>query len=369
MKELVLQDLKTSFSSDKRIVFKEEFIDDKKIVIVFYQIADNNLWYSNPLALELRGSVFDYDTGECVSRAFEKFFNLNENLLVQQSNLDFTNAIKMNKRDGSLIISMVLNDKVYLKTKKSFYSEVAIEAQQTYKNLDYSLDFLIRFLDDEGYTTLLEYTSPNYQIVLDYGKEPTFMVLGARHKKTGVYYDMKTLEILCKLYEVPFIGFSECDIDDLLSKVKTETNIEGWVIQLQSGQRIKIKTDWYRLRHSVKTKFRERDIAELVVNEQIDDIKSVIIESGLDISLLEEIETRVINELLEIQEYVDNAVKSVLNQDIRDIVVKYKNDIHSFLIIKKYKNNDVDLTDDIKKVWIKHYLKQYPLTCVYNSKF
>lgn len=112
------------FREDKRVIFKEEIVASKKFTIVFYQIADNEYWYL-PLAKETRGHTFDED-GNLVSGTFEKFFNLNENGFTLQNELDFTNARFFDKVDGSMITSIVIKGKVHLKTKKSFYSDVAI---------------------------------------------------------------------------------------------------------------------------------------------------------------------------------------------------------------------------------------------------
>lgn len=130
-----LQELKLQFGSDKRVVFKEEIVDSETFTIVFYQIADNQFW-EQPFATEVRGHVFD-STGKCVSAALEKFFNLNEQKNTQQDVLDFTNCVSYEKEDGSQITTLVLNDKVYLKTKKTFYSDVAINANKNIKTNEF----------------------------------------------------------------------------------------------------------------------------------------------------------------------------------------------------------------------------------------
>ena len=110
---------------------------------------------------------------------------------------------------------------------------------------------------------------------------------------------------------------------------------------------------------------RERDVAEMIVDETIDDVKSIVVESGQDIKLIEAIETRVVDELIEIKKYVENQVRISQGQDIRKIAERYKKDSHSALIIRTFKNQEVDYV----KFWKKQYLKQYSLKCVYNTKF
>ena len=355
-----LQELKLQFGSDKRVVFKEEIVDSETFTIVFYQIADNQFW-EQPFATEVRGHVFD-STGKCVSAALEKFFNLNEQKNTQQDVLDFTNCVSYEKEDGSQITTLVLNDKVYLKTKKTFYSDVAINANKNIKTNEISL---VKHLDEFGYTSIFEYTDPEWQIVVNYGNTPKFTLLAARHKETGEYLTREILESVAIIFDVTIVKEYKLSLEEMLSEVDNVTEREGYVILLKNGTRIKLKFSWYSIQHRVRTMMRERDVAEMIVDETIDDIKSVVVDSGQDISLIENIEKRVVSELTEIREYVENQVRISQGQDIRKVAERYKKDSHSYLIFRTFKGQDVDYV----KFWKDYYLKQYSLKCVYNTKF
>lgn len=76
--------------NDKRIQFKIEKPDGcTEVVIISYMIADNELW-KIPNSFETRGIAFDKNTGECLARPFEKFFNLNETEFTQYDHLKNT---------------------------------------------------------------------------------------------------------------------------------------------------------------------------------------------------------------------------------------------------------------------------------------
>ena len=283
-------------------------------------------------------------------------------LSTQQNVLDFTNAIAYEKEDGSQITTLVLNDKVYLKTKKSFYSEVAINANENIKPNEIEL---VKHLDEFGYTTIFEYYDPEWQIVVNYGDTPKFTLLCARHKETGEYLTREILESVAIIFDVTIVKEYKLTLKEMLSEVDTVTGREGYVILLKNGTKVKLKFSWYRTQHRVRTMMRERDVAEMVADETIDDIKSVVIDSGQDISLIEAIEKRVVSELTEIREYVENQVRISQGQDIRKVVDRYKKDLHSYMIIRTFKGQEVDYV----KFWKDYYLKKYSLKCVYNTKF
>lgn len=69
--------------------------------------------FSNPIVREARGAVFVEDTWECVSRAFDKFFNYAE---PNASIIDWVTARVMEKVDGSLMRIFYCEGEWYLIT-------------------------------------------------------------------------------------------------------------------------------------------------------------------------------------------------------------------------------------------------------------
>ena len=113
----------------KEIRHSTEYVDGKTMHIFCYMIATPEL-FINPLERECRGIVFN-DLGECVCRPFHKFWNIAEREETLPQNIDWDNIGPITlKYDGSLLTPVVINEKIFWKTKKSFYSSVAQEVQK-----------------------------------------------------------------------------------------------------------------------------------------------------------------------------------------------------------------------------------------------
>lgn len=288
----------------------------------------------------------------------------------RKENLDFNKCIGYEKKDGSQVTGLVLDSNnsicdeqtVFFKTNKSFYSDVAINAN---KNATLNEINLTIHLDECGYTSIFEYTDPEWQIVVNYGDKPTFTLLAARHKVTGEYLSREILESVALIFDVVIVKEYHLTIDEMLSEVDNVKGREGYVILLANGTRLKLKFDWYRIHHRVRTEMRTRDIAELVADSLIDDVKSVIVESGENLALIEEIERQVVGELLAIQEYVEHEVNMSKGMLIKDVAAKYRKDACGWLILQHINGQEVKYI----KFWKTNYLKKYPLKCVYNPNF
>lgn len=356
-----LDHLRQKFGQDKRVVFKDEVVGNKKVVLVFYQISDNSFW-KLPFALETRGHVFDAETGECLSAGFEKFFNINENGFTQLKDLRFAGARYYEKCDGSMCPTMVVDGEVFVRTKKSFYSDVALSAS---RNLTDKERNVVLLLNDFGYTAIFEYVDPSWQIVLNYGK-PQFVLLAARNRITGEYLDFQTLSDIAFTQNVQIIKqYKEVTIDSCLKEVEEITGREGYVIHLASGQRVKLKFRWYLDMHRIHTALRMRDVAEMIIDEKVDDIKSAIIEHDLDVSLIEKIEQQVVSEMIAIQKQVEQEYEYVKEWSFERVAKVYKGSPLSDCIFRKMRGREIDF----KQVWKNIYLKQYPLTNIYNENF
>ena len=115
---------------EKSVQFKEEIVDGVSLITVCYMISNDKLW-NMPLGRECRGHSFRKDTGEIVSLAYNKFFNISEKEETQLNNINWNDDYEAtSKVDGSLITFALINNKVVCKTKKSYYSDVAILANK-----------------------------------------------------------------------------------------------------------------------------------------------------------------------------------------------------------------------------------------------
>ncbi|MBX9837859.1 MAG: hypothetical protein K2X69_06035 [Silvanigrellaceae bacterium] len=244
---------------------------DNGATVVCYNIS-NDKSFSTPAEKEARGIAFD-SNGLLISRPLHKFFNLAEREEVQPKNLDFNSIVAgFDIMDGSMITTGFINNSFFAKSKKSFKSDVAVSAEKFCTSNHKYIEFT-KYCSLAMLTPIFEYTSPENRIVLRYEKE-NMTILHIRHNFTGEYLMPSEVQVLAEKFDIsynrPIFG-REMDMPSLVKSLSTVEGIEGYVIQFKNGEMIKIKTKWYMDLHHVVNFQRKRDIANMVVEETIDD--------------------------------------------------------------------------------------------------
>lgn len=361
-----LSDLKHLESVDA-VRFKTETVNGNEYTIVSYMISDPSLWDMN-LGLETRGHTFN-SNGDAVSLPFEKFFNFRENKYTQPEVIGDLKVVNVfDKRDGSLITPVMDSERVItFKSKKSFYSDVATKVNSgDFANQRNLAEFMMQ---NGNITPIFEYTDREFQIVVDYGEKPELTLLAARYNDTGKYVPWENLTSLANVFDVPLIkrfDFPTTTLSELENILKYAENIEGFVVELENGMRVKLKAPWYLRLHHVNTDLRERDIAELFIDEELDDIKSSISLAGKSLDKIEDIERRVSIEVEAISHGVTELAGLISVEPTRkDAALKYAK-LPLFGLAVKQLDGKVA---DINAFWKKTYLKDYSLKCVYNENF
>jgi RNA ligase len=218
---------------------------------------------------ECRGLIFDTD-GNIMSRPFHKFFNVNEREETQTHVLDMTQPhVIMEKMDGSMIRPILVNGVMRLATKMGV-TDVALMAES------YLVDSTPHFKTYEwlkrcvlsGVTPIFEYVAPTNKIVIEYS-EPRLVLLAMLNNFSGNYYmpHSAPFEI------VPQYGSVEGGLGEYIARAREMQGREGDIIRFADGHMVKIKNDWYVRIHKTKDLVRtDRNIADIIVNEQLDDI-------------------------------------------------------------------------------------------------
>lgn len=281
--------------------------NDTRVVCYIYTDKDA---FANEWERECRGITFDAD-GKIISRTLHKFFNLGEREAYHVNRLDFTKVKAIfPKLDGSMISTYVLNGEVVAKSKNSHISDVAIKANAYIQaHSEY-----IRFCTDlfnRGLTPTFEFTSPNNRIVVKYDKTE-LTLLQVRDNVTGVYLDIQEV---AKGYDITVLAseYSNGDnFDELLKKIETMEDVEGFIVMFENGDMVKIKTPWYiGLHHSVTFK-RYRDIAKLVLSESLDDFRGFLAlkdYDGICTATIDSIEKTILDEITEMKSAVTAKVE------------------------------------------------------------
>jgi RNA ligase len=134
--------------------------------------------------------------------------------------------------------------------------------------------------------------------------------------------------------------------------------VEGWVIQFNNGDMVKLKTKWYLERHRAMTFLRERDIALMTLHESIDDLKSLLVGEGADITEILKIEADVVHRIDEMIESITSTFEQWKHLERKDFALKFgrtgENHAHFGLMMHLYSEKE----PDYKNYFEKNYLKE-----------
>lgn len=274
---------------------------------------------------ECRGIIFDHG-GNLMSRPFHKFFNISEKEETQIHAIDMSQPhVIMEKMDGSMIRPIWLYDRVYLATKMG-RTDIAVEAEKLL-SLD-QWDWLEAVMNT-GVTPLFEYIAPTNKIVIEYG-EPKLVLLAMRNNFTGNYY----MPYHTPFEVVPQYGSVDGGLAEYIERARQQQGREGDIIRFADGHMLKIKNDWYVRIHKTKDIIRtERNIADLIVNEQLDDVLPLL--DATDLKTVREYETRfdaALENVLGRLEGLVNLAKVLHGGNKKDVAInfipnlKYKDD-------------------------------------------
>jgi RNA ligase len=338
-----IRDLQPFVSDLSEIRFFEQ---SNQTIIACYLVAKEDT-FNTPHARECRGITFDAVSGKIICRPLHKFFNINERPDTHYEVLPKVDRIvrMMDKMDGSMLSPALVQGQIDFKTKKSFESDVAQSAKRWVfdpKRKQY-VEFCLSLLH-AGLTPIFEYVSPSARIVLIYETE-MMTLLHVRDQITGAYLalDDPFLKDLIARYDIPCVqSVSSERFTTLMDDLKVLELIEGFVVQYDDGHMVKAKTEWYLKLHRSVTFLRERDVAELVVLEKIDDLKSAIAEIQGQMAHILEIEKDVVKRLTEIEDTVDTIYEEIKDLDRKTVAIRYLNHPYFSLIMTRYAKKEVD---------------------------
>lgn len=262
---------------------KKTEVDGVPVSIFNYRLATlmdflAPLGESSPVqASELRGLTFVHDKNIQRYLAMHKFFNLEQTNFYMYSDVKDKTVLKVSdKADGSMIGVVPIKGKLYAKTKVAFESDQAKWSNQLIER-DPKLKEFLEEAVRLGLAPIMEYVSWNNQIVLEY-KATELLLLQLRDQNTGEYLDVHDHELV-KHYGIKTVSKDPLEsLESLMEKKKTVEGREGWIVHLDDGQMLKIKTQWYLDRHGLLMEglVRENSIVQMVLNETLDDAMSLV---------------------------------------------------------------------------------------------
>lgn len=234
---------------------------------------------SGAVRRECRGLIF-YPNGRIMSRSVHKFFNCGEREETLPDRIDLSQPhVVMEKMDGSMIRPIIQNGGLRLATKMGL-SDQALQAEQWLHSHSHSahLQQWLKWCIDLEVTPIFEWVSPNNQIVLHY-EESDLVLLAVRDNESGEYSMPKT----CPFNVVQSYGSIEGNLSDYIARQREQENREGDIIRFANGHMLKIKNDWYVRIHKALDRVRfDRNIVDLIINENIDDVVPLMPQPEID---------------------------------------------------------------------------------------
>lgn len=238
-------------------------IDQEQFMVHPHIVNGETLWLVQPQHISakwrqdnkhFRSSVWN-DEGELVSAGFPKFVNWGEN----PENFPVPNSLKntniVEKLDGSLLIVSKYKGNIILRTRGTVDASKLDNGHELELFKERYLSALLKSnnVDTWNYSYLFEWTSPVQRIILSYGDEPEWTLVGAVNHTDYSLWTQIELDAFAKdkLLRPKFYKFPS--IDELLKNIEEWKGKEGVCIYSKNDQEIhKIKSAWYLYLHRMK---------------------------------------------------------------------------------------------------------------------
>jgi len=208
--------------------------------------------------LYFRSSLWDED-GNLVSMSFPKFFNWGEQPELSPVPTSLKDCVCVEKLDGSTLIVSKYKGNFILRTRGTVDAskldngyELGVFKQKYPLVFEYQPHFATW-----PFSLLFEWTSPENRIVIRYGDDPEFSLVGAVYHDNGKLWTQDWLDGLAKGFGCPRpVKHSFASVSDLLLDIDQWQQKEGVCAYSMNGQIIhKIKSAWYLVRHRLKEEF------------------------------------------------------------------------------------------------------------------
>lgn len=255
----------------------EEYLDDNfrvteqsGVKFINYNLSNSETFpavnsYGDAVRREFRGIAFDAEDGYILSRPFHKFFNLDERP-DEQPDWSIPHVV-LEKLDGSMVRPIRYPSGNIRWCTKAGVTDVAAEAEVFVAKHPRYERFAQQMLD-RGLTPIFEYVGPNNKIVLDYSEE-NLVLLAIRNMVTGDYVNLNQPVVNYLRLDIPVVGESTHAVHE----VKDSEGDEGIVISFYDGHKVKVKSEWYVLRHKGKELIsNERKVVKMILDGTIDDV-------------------------------------------------------------------------------------------------
>jgi len=177
---------------------------------------------------------------------------------------------------------------------------------------------------------------PNFRIVIYYA-QADLIILNARHRETGEYYDQRLLKTRMTKRVVDLYPDTS-----IINHLEDRQGVEGYVVIDTNNNWYKLKTAWYLERHRAKD----------FVNRPVEFVKLVLKEEADDVFALVEDQPELHDEMVLLQHQVTKTANTIVNTvtkyweennelNRKDYAIKGQSELHGFefpLAMQYYSN-------------------------------
>jgi len=206
--------------------------------------------------------------GELISASYKKFFNFEEKPDIDPFPSDTSEVIAIDKLDGSTLILSYYKGVPIIRTRGSS-TTISMPNHFEIESLKkiYPKLFSHALILSEEFSLILEWTSPNQKIVLDYGPTPELYLTNCISHSNYRYTSQSDLDYLAEELEVKRPKrFDIKNISDLIQQIKDRTDIEGICLYFNNDQGIrKVKSILYLKLHAFKSELSAKNLVNLYI--------------------------------------------------------------------------------------------------------
>jgi len=211
--------------------------------------------------LHFRSSVWNTN-GELVSASYPKFFNNGESPDLYPNAESFSDWVTPEKIDGSTLIVSKYKGELIVRTRGT------LDATRLDKNgheiallkVKYPKFFDLGNEDTVDYSLIAEWVSNANQIVIRYGEPDLFLIGKIYHEDYRMETQAGLDELAKSLGMKRPVMYSFSSLAEMASAVKAFEGKEGVCLYFNGGQNIvKLKGDWYLVRHRMKSELSSVD--------------------------------------------------------------------------------------------------------------
>lgn len=243
-------------------------LNDEVVTLVYPKIGSVEWDQSNKI---FRSSLWN-SNGDLISAGFPKFTNWGENPQHFPVPTSLDDCSIIDKIDGSLLIVSKYKGQLITRTRGT------IDASSLEKNGNeieiFKRQYLSRIeeyycgIDTWSDSWLFEWMTPKQRIILNYGDNPQWSLVGLiYHKNYGLasQFDLSQLAINSGFSRPQSYIFKS--IENLLDEVDKWKNLEGVCVYSNNGQTIhKVKSTDYLVKHRFKSNATLENTLELFFN-------------------------------------------------------------------------------------------------------